>query len=57
MGGKRGMSKELEEVPGGQKRVSKEEQGGRWGQRKRERPENVGLVKIPHQMDSLSYSY
>lgn len=41
------MSKEFEEVPGGQKRVSKEEQGGRWGQRKRQRPENVGLVKIP----------
>lgn len=49
------MSEGLQEVPSGQKRVSKEG-CGRWD-RERQRPDNVGLVQTPPHIDSLSYFY
>ena len=50
VGGKCDKSEELQDFLGGQKRLNKKEQSRRWGQRKRQRPENVGLVKT-HQID------
>lgn len=48
------MSQALQEVLCGQKSVNKEEWSRRWGQRRKQRAENIGFVKSPHQTDFRS---
>lgn len=50
VGGKCDKAEELQDILGGLKRLSKEEQRRRWGQREKQGQENVELVKTSHQI-------